>query len=114
MTHPDASLGLPKTNIDPIAITTRAGFAKHAAKRPPIWFSILGSCLALLLLVTFQRVVQGAVNQGAERHKSTALLAKATRQCKALRDAGASERCSQQLDSSPIGAEVKTVFLTSF
>ena len=68
----------------------------------------------MLLLLSFQYVVQGAVNQSAERHKSTALLAKATRLCKALRDAGASERCSQQLDLSPIGAGVKTVFLASF
>jgi hypothetical protein len=68
----------------------------------------------MLLLLSFQQVVQGAVNQGAERHKSTALLAKATRLCNLLRNAGASERCSKQLDSSPIGAGMKTVFLASF
>lgn len=114
MTHPDASPSLHQSITPPVATTSFAEPAIAAAKRPPIWFSILGLFLIMLLLLSFQYVVQGAVNQSAERHKSTALLAKATRLCKDLRDAGASERCAQQLDSSRSGAGVKTVFLVSF
>ena len=114
MTHPDANSSLFQVNTHPIATTSRAEPVKPAAKRPPFWFFILGTFLIMLLLMSFQHVVQSSVNQGAERHKFTALLAKATRLCKALRDAGASERCTQQLDSSPSGTGIKTVFLASF
>ena len=114
MTHPDASPSLPQVNTHPVATTPRAEPVKPAEKRPPFWFFILGTFLMMFLLLSFQHVVQSSVNQGAERHKFTALLAKATRLCKALRDAGASERCTQQLDSSPSGTGIKTVFLASF
>lgn len=114
MTYPEASLGLPQKNTHPVAITSRAKPTKLAAKRTSVWFSIFGTFLIMLLLLSFQQVVQGAVNQGAERHKSTASFAKAARLCKALRDAGASERCSQQLDSSSVGTGVKDILLVSF
>ena len=113
MTHPDASPTF-QSIAPPAAPTLRAEPARPDANRPPVWFSVLGVFIIMLLLLSFQQVVQGAVNQGVERHKSTALLAKATRLCKDLRDGRASERCTQQLDSSPSGAGVKTVFLVSF
>jgi len=67
----------------------------------------------MLLLLSFQHVVQGAVKQGAEWHKNTALLATATRTCKALRDLGASEKCSEQLHASNRGTAVQTAFFNS-
>ena len=114
MTHPNAGHGLPQKNNHPVKTTSRAKPAKLAAKRTSIWFSIFGTFLIMLLLLSFQQVVQGAVNKSAERHKSTALLVKAARMCKDLRDAGASDRCSQQLDSSSNGTGVKDILLVSF
>ena len=114
MTHPDAGPSLPQAGTHTIATMSRAGPLRPIAKRTSVWFPILGTFLIMLLLLSFQHVVQGAVNQSAERHKSTALLAKATRLCKDLRNAGASERFSQLLDASPSDQKVKTVFLVSF
>lgn len=106
MTHLNDSPNLPH------AATHPAG----TASRSPVWPGIVGVFLIMVLLLSFQQVVQGAVKQGAEWHKTTALLASATRECRALPTVGASERCSRQLHtpSAGTGTGTSTVIQTAF
>ncbi len=110
MTHSEASPSLLQDGTHPMRTKSPPQCTQHTAIRRSVWPVIAGTFLITLLLFSFQHVVKGAVKQGAERHKSTALLASATRTCKALRDQGASERCSQQLHASNRGTAVQTAF----
>lgn len=114
MTHPDASPSPIQARTRPVSTTSRTWHIEPTSKRSPVWLVMAGTFFILALLLSFHQVVQGAVKQGAERHKTTALLASATRTCKALRDVGASERCSQQLQVSSTGTAVQTAFFSSF
>ncbi len=114
MTHLNDSPCLPHAAAHPAGTTSRPWQGAPAAKRSPVWLVTVGVFFIMILLLSFQHVVQGVVKQGAERHKTTALLVSATRTCKALRDVGASERCSQQLHASTRGAAVQTAFFNNF
>jgi hypothetical protein len=84
------------------------------ARRAPVWLAAAGVFTILALLLSFQQVVQGAVTQSAERHKTTALLASATRECKALRSPAAIDRCTEVLKKSSSEKAVQTAFFSGF
>ena len=114
MTHPNDSPSLPHAAAHPAGTASHPWQGAPAAKRSPVWLVTVGVFFIMALLLSFQQVVQGVVKQGAERHKTTALLASATRTCKALRDVGASERCSRHVQASSIDTAIQTAFFSNF
>ena len=70
------------------------------------WLATYGPNAAVILfglglLLGFQHVVRGGVEQGAQRHKAWVSHADATWRCQALRDRGASTICLAQLGPAP-------------
>jgi hypothetical protein len=57
---------------------------------------VLGGLAAVLLLLLFQQVARGAVQQGDERRKAIALRADAVWQCTRQRDHDLREQCLTQ------------------
>lgn len=77
-----------------------------AAARSPVWPGLLGALLIVGMLLAFHQVVHGAVQQGALRHKATAVHADATWRCNALPGQGASDNCLRQLNATVYGVTV--------
>jgi len=84
------------------------------ANSAPVWLIVVGVFLIMALLLSFQQVVQGAVKQGAEWHQTTARFASAARECNALPNLVASERCARQLNAPSVGPVTQTAFFSSF
>ena len=118
MTHPHAH---PEDKTSPPQVTTHPwGTApgpwrpKPAARRAPMWPGIAGIFIMMALLLSFHQVVQGAVKQGAERNIASALLASATRECKALPSLVAINRCTGLLKASITPTAIQTAFFSGF
>lgn len=73
---------------------------RFASKRP-FWAALLVAVLLFGLLLAFQRVVHGAVQQGELRRRATALLHEATWRCNALRERAPREACLQHIRAVP-------------
>jgi hypothetical protein len=79
-----------------------------------MWPGIAGIFIMMALLLSFHQVVQGAVKQGAERNIASALLASATRECKALPSLVAINRCTGLLKASITPTAIQTAFFSGF
>ena len=118
MTHPQANPD-HKTNPPQVitrqwGTTPRPWWPKSAARRAPMWLGIAGIFIMMALLLSFRHVVQGAVKQGAERNIASALLASATRECKALPSLVAINRCTGLLKASITPTAIQTAFFSGF
>jgi hypothetical protein len=71
----------------------------------PAWPGIAAALASLVLLVAFQHVVRGGVQQGEARRKAFALHSDAQWRCKALTGASMRADCLLQLDPAPGGDE---------
>ena len=118
MTHPRANQQ-DKTSSHQVTthlrgIAPRPWRPKPAARLGPLWPGIAGISIILALLLSFHQVVQGAVEQSAERHIASALLASATRECKALPSLVAINRCTGLLKASIASTAIQTAFFSGF
>ena len=118
MTHPQAN---PDDKTSPPQVITRQWgttprpwWPKSAVRRAPMWLGIAGIFIMMALLLSFGHVVQGAVEQSAERHIASALLASATRECKALPSLVAINRCTGLLKASIAPTAIQTAFFSGF
>ena len=116
MTHPHANpddkASLPQATNRPWGTEPGHWQVKQAARRAPLWPGVVGIFIIMALLLSFHEVVQGAVKQGAERNIASALLAKATRECKALSSLVAVERCTGPLKTSGTPRAIQTAFFS--
>lgn len=62
---------------------------------------LLGSMAAMVLLLLFQQVAQGALQQGDARRKAAALHADTVWRCQQLREPKAREQCLVQPLAAP-------------
>lgn len=92
----------------------KASRPQAANRRVPMWPGIASVFIIMALLLSFHQVVQGAVKQGAERNIASALLASATRECKALPSLDAIDRCNGLLKTSGAPTATQTAFFSSF
>ena len=111
---PDDKTRLPQVTTHPWGTASRPWGLKPAARRAPVWSGIVGIFMIMALLLSFHQVVQGAVKQGAERNISSALLAGATRECKALPSLAAIDRCTGLLKTSVASTASQTAFFSGF
>jgi hypothetical protein len=112
--NPDDKTSLPQVTIHPRGTTPRPWLLEPAARRAPIWPGIAGIFIMMALLLSFHQVVQGAVKQGAERNIASALLASATRECKALPSLVAINRCTGLLKTPVASTVIQTALFTGF
>ena len=116
MTHPHANpddmASVPQATTRLSGTKPRHWQVKQAARRAPLWPGIVGIFIIMALLLSFHQVVQGAVKQGAERNIASALLARASRECKALPSLVVVERCAGLLKTSGTPTAIQTAFFS--
>lgn len=70
-----------------------------AGAHSPLWPGIVAALVIFGMLLAFHQVVLGVVQQSELRHQASAMQAKATWRCQALRGLEASGNCLLQLNS---------------
>ena len=110
----DSHPSLAQVAARPMDPPPRHGRGKFAGNVSADWSVIASVFLILALLLSFHQVVQGAVKQGAERNAAAALLAHASRECRAGPTPATGERCAQKLIAPPSDPVVQTAFFDGF